>query len=665
MIVTCIINVRAKATRKPFGVNRTRATAPLDILHTDVVGPLEVNTWDGFRYFVTVLDDYTHFSATFLLRGKNESEDHSEHEDNTDSTDEFEDASGEGDANGEQDLSSPENVPQDTITAEERNPEGHEEQKSAQDGQREPEVRSKRTIKKPNKLKDYILENEIDNLLDTALLTYREAVTGNDQAKWATAIEEEKQALEKNNTWTLVDKSCASGKKILSSRWVLKIKEDGRYKARLVVRGYQQIQGVDFEETYSPVVGSDALRTILALTAKNGYMTKKFDIKTAFLYGFLEEDIYMTLPEGYETNGKISKLHRALYGLKQAPERWNHRFVEFLKNQGLTPLKTDHCVFVNSDRSLFLAIYVDDGILIGVDETKMNKVLENLKKEFEMTSTNNPTSFLGMEIESGEGYVKITQGTYTRRVLEKFGMQDSKPTPTPLVGYKDPKAIPDQVIDYPYREAVGCLLYLATKTRPDISFAVGYCSRHMENPTQQDVANVKRIMRYLKGTPDYGITYSKKSYSELEVFTDSDFAGDPANTKSTSGYVIYFCGGPISWRSRKQPITATSSTEAEFISAAEACKELMYLKSLIGELTNANVNSTMLIDNQSTICLVKTGIMNRKRKHIDVKYHFLKEKFDEKLMSIKYCPTDQQIADILTKPLGPNKFNEFKSKLVN
>ena len=464
----------------------------------------------------------------------------------------------------------------------------------------------------------------------------------------------------------MIDVSEVKGKKVLTSRWVFRIKEDGRYKARLVVRGCQQRFGIDFFDTYSPVVGADTLRVLLAHAVKNNLKINTFDVKNAFLHGFVDEEIYMSLPEGYgKHSGKICKLNKALYGLRQASASWQKRLVTFLKEEGLTPMKTDRCVFLNQNISLILAIHVDDGLLLGADKTKMSKLLKRLEKEFEITTTNNPNSFLGMELQISQGRIKITQKSYIENILKKFNMTGAKPMSTPLSAYKpaDLKK-PDKPPNFPFREAVGSLLYLSTKTRPDISFAVGYCSRQMEHPDDHDVINLKRIMRYLKGSIGSGISYSADSTNELKVFCDSDHAGDPATTKSTSGYVMYYGGGPISWRSRKQPTTADHSTEAEFVAAAESCRELIYVKAFIEELTKETIEAEMLIDNASTIELIKTGVMNRRRKHIDVKYHFLHEKYVEGLMKLSYCPTDIQIADLLTKPLGPTKFNFFQKKLV-
>lgn len=403
---------------------------------------------------------------------------------------------------------------------------------------------------------------------------------------------------------------------------------------------------------------------MFSIASQEKFKLKKFDVKTAFLYSALEEEIYMCVPEGYDEVNKVCKLEKALYGLKQAPMQWNKRITDFLKEKGLSSLSTEKCIYVNSEKSLILAIYVDDGILIGQDEREMDTLLKGLRKEFEMTSCDEPTSFLGIDIKFDNQHLKLSQESYAKQVLDKFNMSEANSAVTPIVQNQHEEDEKKIIVKFPYRECVGSLLYLSTKTRPDISYAVGFCSRNVNNPSQQDVNNVKRIIRYIRGTTELGISYSG-GCEDLIAYCDSDFAGDVRTRKSTSGYVIYYLGGPVSWRSRKQPIVATSSTEAEYIAAAECCRELIYLKMLIEELTGLEIKATLRIDNLSAISLIKNGVINRRSKHIDVRYHFIKEKFDDGVIKLEHCSTNEQIADIFTKSLGFNKFKFFKQKLMS
>lgn len=514
------------------------------------------------------------------------------------------------------------------------------------------EIRRSRRIKtQPKKLKDYY-----------TYLTYEDAITGPDKEKWIAAIQSEKNSLEDNKVWEMVDKSKTGKRKILSNKWILKIKGDGKYKARLVVRGYEQRHGIDYEETFSPVINISSIRIILAIAANKEYHITKLDIKTAFLYGELSEEIYMQIPEGYDyTEEKVCKLKKSLYGLKQSPLKWNQKFSSTLKHIGLKQLDTDPCIFKTEEGDVIFGIYVDDGILIGKDKSKIKKILNDLEKHFEMTYCENPISFLGIEIKRKEGQILLGQEEYASSIIEKFNMNDAKSCPTPLVknNIEKEKEI-EVVLSYPYREAIGSLMYLNSRTRPDLSFAVNYESRFLENPTEQDVKNVKRTLRYIQGHKNINIGYETNSdLTKLEAYSDSDFAGDTKSRRSTSGYIIMFCGGPIQWCSRKQPIVALSSCEAEYIAAAECCKELLYLKSLLQELLDTKMKATLYIDNQSAIKLVENGVLNRRSKHIDVRYKFIHEKVVNGEISVAYVPTTLQYADILTKPLEPLKFKNM------
>ncbi|UYV80232.1 K02A2.6-like, partial [Cordylochernes scorpioides] len=523
-------------------------------------------------------------------------------------------------------------------------------------------LRNRENINRPERLKDYEVLNSVSE--EIGLLTYNEAVTGVDKENWVKAIQEEKDSLKKNETWDFVNTEEVKGKKILSSRWIFKIKDGGHYKARLVARGNEQ-KGLDFDETFSPVVSTISLRMLLSLSVKKNLKFKTFDVKTAFLYGYLDEEIFMYLPEGYEDN-KICRLKKALYGLRQAPSKWNKRFEAFLKTKGLVKSKLENCIFKNQNGSLILALYVDDGMLFGSDEKEMDNLLVELAQEFEIRISNNPEMFVGMNIMNKDEGLILSQHDYIECVLKKYNMLDAKPVTTPIVGAVkiDPILENKSEGNFPYREAVGSLLYLANKTRPDVAYAVGYEGRSMHEPTNQDIQNVKRTMRYLKQTKTFGLHYSKQDEDmELNAYCDSDFAGDMKTRKSTSGYTILFGKGPISWSSRKQPIVALSTTEAEYIAAAECVKELIYMKALIEELTNETILAKLNIDNQSAMTLMKTGQMNRKTKHIDVRYHFLKDQIRENV-DVQFCPTQDQVADILTKTLPKETFEKHRSSLL-
>lgn len=514
------------------------------------------------------------------------------------------------------------------------------------------DMRPKRERKLPRRFNDY------------AMMTYHEAITCPEKEEWKSAIEEEKLSLSKNEAWKLVDKNDVGDNKILSNKWVFTKKENNRYKARLVVRGCEQKHEFDYEEVFSPVVSGSSLRTIFAIANQKKYAMLKFDVKTAFLYGEVKENVFMKIPEGYEDSGKICKLNKALYGLKQAPLTWNRTFTQVLRENGLKPTENEKCLFVNEDCTIILALYVDDGIIVSDKEYKVKGLVNSLMNRFEIKEEKNPNTFLGLELRQEEDSLKITQVNYVEKVLEKFNMENSKQADTPCEIKITPSSKPSGM--FPFREAVGNLLYLSTRTRPDIAFSVNASSRHMENPMKDDEISIKRIMKYLVGSKTIGIVYKKTvDENKIEAFCDADYAGDVDTRRSTTGYIIFYGGGPISWSSRRQPIVAMSSTEAEYIAAADCCKELLYLKSLIEELTQKPVKAILNIDNQSAITLMKSGVVNKRSKHIDVRYHFIHEKVVSGEISVKYCPTNRQIADCLTKPLSRVKFEILKNMIVN
>lgn len=517
----------------------------------------------------------------------------------------------------------------------------------------EDEEMRKRDRRLPARLQDYVL------------LTFHEAITGPEKEQWKHAIKEELNSLEKNKTWKLVDKNEVNGQKILTNRWVFRVKEDGTYKARLVVRGNEQREYMDFEEVFSPVASQSSLKALFAIAASRNYHLMTFDVKTAFLYGELEDYVYMKVPQGLEEKGeKICRLEKSLYGLRQAPKQWNKKFIEIMKEIGFEQIKNELCVLKNKDASIILAIYVDDGLIIGKEKAEILKFLKKLNKLLEIKIYEDPKTYLGMEIKKNEYGIWLIQDEYTKNILEKYNMKNCKPATTPCTT-DDVREVSERETKFPYREAIGSLLYLSTRTRPDIAHAVGLASRHMEDPNTHNVASVKRIFRYLAGTLGEGICFKRNSdLSVIKVYCDADYAGDCETRRSTTGYVIMLAEGPISWCSRRQPIVALSSTEAEFISAAECCKEVVFLKSLLENL-NVSINAVFNIDNQSAIQLIKTGVFNKRSKHIDVRFHYIHDLYINNEIEVTYCPTDDQSADILTKPLNKIKFLKHKSFLIN
>ena len=405
-----------------------------------------------------------------------------------------------------------------------------EEEQEEEEEEAPPETPSKRKSernrKQPDRYRDYVM------------LTYTEATTGPDRDSWIRAIKEEKCSLEENETWEVVDPKRAESQKPLKSKWVFKVKTDGTYKARLVVKGCEQKYGVNYEETYSPVISMSALRSLLAIAAAKCYSIVTFDIKTAFLYGVLEEEVYIYPPDGYKMKNKLCKLKKALYGLKQAPLSWNTRFSDFLKQNNFKPLESEQCLFKRENSDSILGIYVDDGILIGSDPSELARIVKELSAEFKMTATKNPKIFVGLEITKEDGRIKLTQKKYIEKILEDYDMKNAKPATVPMLKGEESKTPPRNNM-FPYREIIGSLLYVSSRTRPDISYAVNYSSRYTENHSQENINDIKHIMKYLNGNMNQGLLYcSDRPDDAIEAYCDADFAGDTETTQYNRIYYL-------------------------------------------------------------------------------------------------------------------------------
>lgn len=503
--------------------------------------------------------------------------------------------------------------------------------------------------------------------------TYDEAIGSEQTQQWKCAMDDEYNALIENQTWELVE--APKDQKVIDNRWVFKVKQnpDGtieRYKARLVVRGFTQQYGVDYEETFSPVARYTSIRLILSLAAINKMKLKQFDVKTAFLYGELKENVYMKQPVGYEDGSeRVCKLKKSLYGLKQASRCWNQKFTSFIRKFDFKQSAYDACVFVRQKENTMtvIAIYVDDGLIATNNTSEIDEITLYLQECFEI-KVSEAKYFLGLQIERlSDGSIRIHQGAYAKKVLSRFNMMDCNPVSAPMDCNQN---LGDFVNDehyksYPYRQAVGSLMYLTIGTRPDISYAVGVVSRYLDRPSAAHVEAVKRIMKYIRGTLNTGILYESNDKFDFVGYSDADHAGDTETRKSTSGYVFHIGSGVISWASMRQDATALSSTESEYMAACQATKELVWLKGLLYELTMIeNLRAKFYIDNMSAIKLVKNPVFHKRTKHIGVQYHYIREKYEEGYFELIHVCTADQIADILTKALNKNR-HKYLCNLMN
>ena len=529
--------------------------------------------------------------------------------------------------------------------------------------------RPKRQCKLPSRLNDYVVDIPVKtNLRDCAYYafiasgaptTYEEAVSSEDAVLWKAAMADEINSQMENETWQLV--SLPEGKSLLKNRWVfrLKLKSDGKIdkaKARLVVKGCAQKPGVDYDEIYSPVARYDTVRVLLSVAAAHNLDLYQFDIKTAFLYGEVEEELYMAQPQGFEDGtDRVCRLRKSVYGLKQAPRCWSKRFRTFLLTNGFRESDADPCLFmsIRDGRRLFLAVYVDDGMVVGDDRKDIDKLILDLKTEFKITE-GQLDSFLGIHIERTRSGIFINQPAYTENIIKRFRMENAKPTsvPTGIIEKEEDSTKLDSNV--PYRQAVGCLQYLAIVTRPDIAFAVSTVARAVTNPSKSDWRRVHKIYRYLNGTRDVGIMYRKEERNQFATFSDADYAGDWITGRSTTGLVSLYACGAVVWSSRQQRSVALSSTEAEYMAASDGAKDCVWLSKLFKSLTGFEECPVLFCDNQSAIALSKNSSFHQRTKHINVRYHFIRDLCDRGKLCLKYVETTRQLADIFTKHIRSN-----------
>ena len=506
--------------------------------------------------------------------------------------------------------------------------------------------------------------------LDDEPRTLKDAMESPDWDKWQAAMDEELSALAKNNTWVLVDRP--SHLKPIKSKWVFKKKLDpngalDRFKARLVAKGYSQIPNVDYKETFAPTASMNTIRVLFGVANQNKMEILQFDVKTAFLYGDLKETIFMEYPEGYSNpQGKVCKLIKSLYGLKQAPRQWNLKFDTFLKKFNLNRSRVDRCLYYNDDRTLFLVIYVDDGLVASTNQKLLENLVSYLKKNFDL-KVMECEAFLGFKVKRDRraGTLDLHQSHYIEKILTKFNMSDCKPASTPeevgAVKFDNAELLTEE---YPFKELVGSLLYLVTCTRPDIAHAVSIASR-TSKPTTVHWQLLKRILRYLKGTTDIGIRFRWEKAPELLGYSDADYANDSETRKSTTGYCIFYGSTPVAWRCQLQKIVSLSTTEAEYISGCDLVKELMPLREMMLEMRQINDKPLrVLIDNQSTVKIARDEGGQQRTKHIDVREKWLTEKHTMNMIDVQHITGDKQAADILTKPLHKTKFINNRNLLV-
>src|SRR5512140_3879622 len=452
-------------------------------------------------------------------------------------------------------------------------------------------------------------------------------------------------SMHENKVWTLTD--LLDDRRAIENKWIFKKNTDADgnvtiYKARLVAKGYRQVQGVDYDETFSPVVKLKSVRIMLAIAAFYDYEIWQMDVKTAFLNGFLKEELYMMQPEGFvdpKNADKVCKLQRSIYGLVQASRSWNIRFDEMIKAFGFTQTYGEACVYkkVSGSSVAFLILYVDDILLMGNDIELLDSIKAYLNKSFSMKDLGEAAYILGIKIyrDRSRCLIGLSQSTYLDKILKKFNMDQSTKGVLPVLqGVKlsqtqCPTTAEDRekMKDVPYASAIGSIMYAMLCTRPGVCLAISFAGRYQSNPGVDHWTAVKNILKYQKRTKDMFLVYGSDKELIVKGYVDASFDTDPDDSKSQTGYVFTLNGGAVSWCSSKQSIVAGSTCEAEYIAALEAANEGVWMKEFIsdlGDIPSASGPMKILCDNTGAIAL-KESRFHKRTKHIKRRFNSIRD----------------------------------------
>lgn len=490
------------------------------------------------------------------------------------------------------------------------------------------------------------------------------------------------KALCKQCTWEAVKRP--PGVKVVDCKWVYKIKRsadesEAKFKSRLVARGFAQEYGVNYLETYAPVVKNSSVRVLMAMAVKCGFKVQQIDIKNAYINSELEEDVYMKQPEGFEQmkgDDVVLKLKKSLYGLKQSGNAWNKCLNSFLNEIEFKRMKTDPCVYKKGEKLediIILAVYVDDIIIFSRDSSSINELKSIINSKFKIDDIGQCEKVIGMRVKCSAGVIKISQPDKISELCSELNMTDCRKVDSPMeAGLRlcacDAEARREEcgrVEASWYRSIVGKLNFIASTTRPDLMFPLSYLSQFSKCPHPEHATALRRVIRYLSCTKQLGIRYDE-SGATFEAFSDSDWAGS-VDRRSYTGFVIKMSGGCVAWEAKKQRTVALSSTEAEYMALTSAAKELMYLNNFIRELEVPSYEPGEMMlqcDNKGAMAIAKKIGYSARTKHIEVRHHFIRELVEAGVIKVEYVNTKDNLADIFTKPVGPIVYRKLADEIV-
>ena len=503
---------------------------------------------------------------------------------------------------------------------------------------------------------------------ETTPRNYEEAIRCEEHEKWKEAIKKELESLKRHGTWR-VEKS-KEGQKPIKTAWKFKIKKDEqgkveKYKARLVVQGFKQRYLLDFDETFSPTARLSSLRILLSIVVYLDLEALQFDISGAYLNSEIENEFKISLipPKGSDIQlkpGQTLRLVKALYGTKQGGRCWNKCLAEGLKGLGYGQSENEPCLFHKG--GIYLLIYVDDGVIAGKNTESIKHEVAKIGKLWKLSANGKLKWFLGIGVSPENGRIMIDASAKTSEALKRFKMEKCNETSIPatagVVLGRNGTKLEDRV---PYRELVGSLLYVARTCRPDIAFAVSQAGRFADDAKQEHWKAAKRILRYLKGTPEKGLLFKRAEGCEkLVAFSDSDYAGCVDTRRSRTGYAIFLFGNLVDWKSRMQKVVALSTAEAELIALVEAAKETLYFKSVLQEMGIHIGVPVINCDNQPCVNILKNGGNFQRAKHIQIRYHFLRKMIEKDELEVRHVRSTENTADIFTKPVSRAIFDKLQ-----
>ncbi|GKB42693.1 putative ribonuclease H-like domain-containing protein [Tanacetum coccineum] len=470
---------------------------------------------------------------------------------------------------------------------------------------------------------------------------------------------------DEGKVWTLVD--LPYGKRTIGTKWVYKNKKDERgivirNKARLVAQGYTQEEGIDYDVVFATFARIKAIRMFLAYTSFKDFFEYQMDVKSAFLYGKIKEEVYVCQPLGFEDlefPNRVYKIEKALYGLHQAPRAWYETLSTYLLDNGFQRGQIDKTLFIKRVKGniLLVQIYVDD-IIFGSTRNEMcTKFEKMLHKKFQMSSIGELTLFLGLQVTQKDDGIFISQDKYVDKILKKFSFSTVKTASTPIETSKPflKDAESEDVGVHLYRSIIRSLMYL-TASRPDIMFDVCACARFQVTPKVSHLHAMKRIFRYLKGQPKLSLWYPKDSPFDLEAYTDSDYAGASLDKKSTTKGCQFLRSRLISWQCKKQTIVTNSTTKAGYVAAASYCGQVLWIQNQMLDYGYNFMNTKIFIDNESTIYIVKNLVFYSNTKYIEIRHHFIRDLNEKKLIQMIKIHTYQNVTYLLIKAFDVSRF---------